>query len=93
MAYPHRNVAEALHIFPGWIDAEDDRSVMAWAHGLYESLAPFAERGAYVNMLAEDETSRLQAAYKDNYTQLVAIKRKWDPDNLFRMNRNIAPAG
>jgi FAD/FMN-containing dehydrogenase len=92
-AYPHRNVAEALHIFPGWIDAGEDRSVMAWARGLYEALAPFAENGAYVNMLAEDETSRLRSAYKNNYARLVATKRKWDPDNLFRMNRNIAPAG
>ena len=90
-AYPHRDVVESLHIFPGWIEAHEDESVMAWARGLYESLAPFADSGVYLNMLAEDEQSRLRAAYQGNYDRLLEIKKKWDPDNLFRMDRNLRP--
>ena len=92
-AYPHRDVVEALHIFPGWIQPEDDQSVMTWARALYESLRPFADSGVYLNMLAEDEKSRLPAAYQGNHERLLGLKRKWDPQNLFRMNRNLQPAG
>jgi FAD/FMN-containing dehydrogenase len=92
-AYPHRDVVESLHIFPGWVEANEDESVMAWARGLYESLVPFADDGVYLNMLAEDEESRLRAAYQGNYDRLLEIKRRWDPDNLFRMNRNLRPGG
>jgi FAD/FMN-containing dehydrogenase len=92
-AYPHRDVVESLHIFPGWVEANEDESVMAWARGLYESLVPFADDGVYLNMLAEDEESRLRAAYQGNYDRLLEIKRRCDPDNLFRMNRNLRPGG
>lgn len=91
-AFPQRNLADALHIFPGWPDAASDDQIMAWAQGLYEKLAPFAEGGVYVNMLAEDEEDRIRAAYGDNYPRLRQIKKKWDPDNVFRMNHNIRPA-
>ena len=62
---------------------------MAWARGLYEKLRPFAEGGVYVNMLAEDEEDRIRAAYGGNFPRLAALKKKWDPDNMFRRNHNI----
>ena len=92
-AYPHRHVADGLHIFPGWVVSAEDEAVMAWARDLYESLEPFAEGGVYVNMLAEDERARLPQAYGPNFGRLAALKRKWDPENLFRMNHNIPPTG
>jgi FAD/FMN-containing dehydrogenase len=91
--YPHRHVADGLHIFPGWTDSGEDAAIMDWARGLYESLEPFAEGGVYVNMLAEDERARLPQAYGPNFERLAALKKKWDPENLFRMNHNIAPTG
>jgi len=92
-AYPHREIVDALHIFPGWSHPEDDDGIMAWARGLYGTLEPFAEGGVYVNMLGDDEHDRLRAAYQDNYRRLAELKRKWDPGNLFRRNHNIPPAG
>jgi FAD/FMN-containing dehydrogenase len=44
-------------------------------------------------MLAEDERARLPQAYGPNFERLAALKKKWDPENLFRMNHNIAPTG
>ena len=45
------------------------------------------------NFVAEDEAGRLRASYgEEKYAQLVELKRRWDPDNLFRLNQNIKPA-
>ena len=53
----------------------------------------FAELGgAYVNFLTEEEAGRVKAAYGSNYARLAAIKKQYDPENVFRMNQNIGPA-
>ena len=46
----------------------------------------------YVNFLTADEGDRVRAAYGPNYDRLAQVKRRYDPDNLFRMNQNITPA-
>ncbi len=91
-AFAHRDLVDALHIFPGWSDSREDQAIMAWAQDLYRKLEPFAEGGVYVNMLADDEEDRIRAAYRQNYARLAALKKKWDPENLFRRNHNIRPA-
>ena len=58
----------------------------------FEAMDPHLSRGVYVNVLDSDEdTDRVKAAYGENYERLVALKRQYDPDNLFRMNHNIRP--
>ena len=47
----------------------------------------------YVNYLADDESARTRDAYGPNYDRLVDLKRRYDPDNRFRLNQNIDPAG
>ena len=54
--------------------------------------APFASAGAYVNFLTEDEVERVRSAYGPNYDRLATVKKKYDPENLFRVNMNIRPA-
>jgi FAD/FMN-containing dehydrogenase len=76
-----------------WMDpAEDDRNT-AWARGFAEAMRPFGVGTALPNFIEPDEgIARLRASYgEDNYARLVELKRKWDPDNLFRLNQNIAP--
>jgi hypothetical protein len=64
-----------------------------WASDYWSALhAHSGHGGAYVNFMAGDEgEDRVRAAYGDNYDALVMIKRKYDPDNLFRVNQNIVP--
>ena len=52
----------------------------------------FSTGGTYINFLTEDEgDERIRAAYGNNYERLVDVKKKWDPKNLFRINKNITP--
>jgi FAD/FMN-containing dehydrogenase len=48
--------------------------------------------GAYVNMMMEEGDERIRATYGGNYDRLAQVKRKYDPDNVFHVNQNIAPA-
>jgi FAD/FMN-containing dehydrogenase len=65
---------------------------VAWARDGWERTRPFSTGGNYVNFqLAEDDTGRTAAAYGNNYQRLQTVKATYDPDNLFRVNRNIPP--
>lgn len=90
-AYPHRAAAFGLHVFPGWTDPASDDEIMTWARAVSDAIAPHASGGVYVNLLGEDEPDRVRDAYGPNHERLVALKRRWDPDNLFRRNHNISP--
>jgi len=75
-----------------WMDpAEDDRNI-AWARGYAEAMRPFGVDQAPPNFIALDEpSSRLRSSFgEEKYARLVELKRRWDPDNLFRLNQNIA---
>ncbi|NIP16630.1 MAG: FAD-binding protein [Pseudomonadales bacterium] len=89
-AYPHRLFPFNLGIWSGWENASEDAAVIAWTRDFFEAAAPFGA-GAYVNYLDGDEGGRVDEAYGGNYERLRDVKRKWDPDNLFRVNQNIAP--
>jgi len=66
---------------------------VAWARDGWERIRPFSTGGNYVNFqLAEDDSTRTAAAYGNNYRRLQRAKATYDPDNLFRVNRNIPPA-
>jgi FAD/FMN-containing dehydrogenase len=62
-----------------------------WARAYHDAVHPYSAGGAYVNMMMHDEgPQRIRASYRGNYDRLVEIKRLYDPDNLFRINQNIA---
>jgi FAD/FMN-containing dehydrogenase len=64
-----------------------------WVRESWEAIRPFSTGGVYVNFQTADEgEDRVRAAYGSNFDRLAAIKKKYDPNNLFRTNRNIAPA-
>jgi len=90
-AYAHRLTRFVLNVHARWDHPADDRRCIAWAREFFKASAPYASPGAYVNFMTADEGDRIAAAYGSNYPRLVEIKRKYDPDNLFRMNQNIAP--
>jgi FAD/FMN-containing dehydrogenase len=55
-------------------------------------LHPHSAGGAYVNFMMEEGQERVRTSYRDNYDRLVAIKSRYDPKNLFRVNQNLRPA-
>ena len=75
-----------------WRDKDQDSICIAWARRLYEAAAPFAAGSVYVNFMPDDEFDRVEHAYGANYRRLAEIKRRYDPDNRFRMNQNIMPS-
>jgi len=91
-AYAHRDAQFVMNVHGRWEDPAKDAACIAWARELFEAASPFATGGAYVNFLTQDEQGRVPAAYGGNYARLVALKRKYDPGNLFRVNQNIGPA-
>ena len=70
----------------------DDQVNIEWVRNAWQDMRRFSTGGTYVNFLTEEEHGdRIRAAYGQNYARLVEVKSKWDPTNLFHMNKNIAP--
>jgi FAD/FMN-containing dehydrogenase len=91
-AVGNRDAAVVLNIAASWESAADDAANLEWARAAWRDMRGFSTGGTYVNFLTEEEgDERIRAAYGDNYRRLVDVKTKWDPDNLFRANKNIAP--
>jgi hypothetical protein len=66
--------------------------VVSWCRDYWEAAHPYSAGGAYVNFMMDEGQDRIQATYRGNYERLTAIKKKYDPGNLFRVNQNIRPA-
>lgn len=91
-AYARREAQYLMNVHGRWADAARDNTVVSWARGLFTAAAPFSTGSVYVNFLSSDDETRVRAAYGSNYDRLVALKNRYDPTNLFRVNQNIAPA-
>jgi hypothetical protein len=92
-AFPHRAPGYNLAITGEWLEPSETEANVRWVRETFAALEPYMAPQVYVNYLGEDESSRTRNAYGDNYERLVDVKRRYDPDNLFRINLNIDPAG
>ena len=91
-AFSYRDARWAQVIVGVDPDPANAPAITEWASDYWEALHPYSAGGAYVNFLMDDEGSgRVKATYGDNYDRLVEVKRRYDPDNLFRVNQNITP--
>ena len=91
-AYAHRDAEFVVNIHGHWTDPADDEAGVAWARGLFDALTPHAQGGVYVNFLSDEGPERVQEAYSPAaWSRLVEVKRRYDPDNVFRLNQNIPP--
>jgi FAD/FMN-containing dehydrogenase len=91
-AYPNRAAAHDINIVAAWEagDPEPTRH-MDWARGLWSALQPHG-CGVYINFLSDEPAASIRAAYGDDkHQRLVLLKRRYDPDNFFRLNHNISP--
>ncbi|MDR7223671.1 FAD-binding oxidoreductase [Aminobacter aminovorans] len=88
-AFPQRNSHFVMNVHARWREASMDKACIAWARNIYEATRPQAVGTAYINFMPADEAGRVEAAYGANYSRLLEVKRKYDPDNMFRMNQNV----
>jgi FAD/FMN-containing dehydrogenase len=74
-----------------WNDPAESADHIQWTREFWTAVEPFATGEVYVNHLDSEEATRIRAAYSQGYERLVALKNKYDPTNLFRLNQNIKP--
>ncbi|MFJ7356444.1 FAD-binding oxidoreductase [Phyllobacterium sp. NPDC097923] len=92
-AAPYANRDALYDCFPIaiWDDPADDEANIQWARAMWNAIRPYATGGVYANNLGDEGDDRVRQAYGENYARLVALKTKYDPANLFRLNQNIPP--
>jgi FAD/FMN-containing dehydrogenase len=73
-------------------DPANAARITTWCKDYFDALHPYSAGGAYVNFMMDEGQERVQASFRDNYQRLAAVKGKYDPTNLFRVNQNIRPA-
>jgi FAD/FMN-containing dehydrogenase len=91
-AFGRRDFEFVLNVHTRWDQPADDARCIAWAREFFTAMAPHALGSVYLNFMPDDEPDRVQSAFGPNFPRLAAIKAKYDPKNLFRMNQNIQPA-
>lgn len=91
-AYYHRDVALSFSAFSSWINAAEDDANISWTRQLWQDLRPHMSASVYVNELADEGEERVREAYGPAYARLAALKKQYDPENVFRLNQNIRPA-
>jgi hypothetical protein len=89
-AFPLRKPGYELDLMGRWGSPAEKDSAVRWVKSLRDSLLPFAH-GLYSNQLGETSEELVRAAYGTNYSRLAEIKKKYDPQNVLRLNQNIKP--
>jgi FAD/FMN-containing dehydrogenase len=74
-------------------DPAHNEKMSDWAREYWSALHPYSAGGAYVNFMMDEGADRVRATYRGNYRRLAALKARYDPGNLFRVNQNIKPQG
>jgi FAD/FMN-containing dehydrogenase len=91
-AYWHREAGHTVLLVGTWDEAADAERSTRWTRTGWASLESQTD-GFYVNFMAPDDSGRrVLQTYGSNHARLAAIKKKYDPGNLFKLNANIAPA-
>ena len=91
-AFNHRDAEFDFDVLSLWTDPADDERNIRWTRDVGERTAPFSVAGVYVNNLGDEAPEQVRMAYGSNYERLAALKTRYDPDNVFRLNQNIRPA-
>jgi FAD/FMN-containing dehydrogenase len=92
-AFAYRDVRYVLNIVGLWMEPGDADQHVVWVRDFAQAIQPFATGQAYLNFLGDEGPARVKAAYgAERYGRLVALKDKYDPTNLFRLNQNIRPS-
>src|SRR5262245_32066448 len=95
-AFNHRNARYNLLIVGIWLDPAAKADNVKWVRDVWGAMEPYSSGGVYVNYLgqeADEGADRVKSAYgAEKHARLAALKEKYDPTNLFRLNQNIKPS-
>ena len=93
-ALGRRDVKWCYHALAMWMepDAEAENANVEWARSLADDLKPHTTDGVYLNYISDHEEERIRSTFGPKYDRLVALKDRYDPDNMFRLNQNIRPS-
>lgn len=90
---PYRDAPWAVHPFGIWEDPADDERSIRWVRDVREDARPWSTGDVYLNFIGDEGPERVIAGLGgDNARRLAELKRRYDPDNVFRFNHNIRPA-
>ena len=89
----NRDARYVLNAAASWEQAGEDAAEIEWTLAAWDEMKSFSTGGTYINFLTADEgPERVKAALGKGWGRLAEVKARWDPQNVFRTNRNIAPA-
>ncbi|HLH67257.1 MAG TPA: FAD-binding oxidoreductase [Solirubrobacteraceae bacterium] len=92
-AIGHRGEQWSFQVLSLWSDPAQDAEQKAWTRAAAESMSSYSEMVSYPNFLTADEPADVERAFSPSAMErLRAVKRRYDPDNVFRLNNNILPA-
>jgi FAD/FMN-containing dehydrogenase len=75
-----------------WTDPAEDALQRQWLVDTYDVMDQWSTGGGYVNVGSDEPLAKIQATYGENWQRLVALKDRYDPDNVFHRNQNIPPS-
>lgn len=90
-AFGGRSAAHTVNLNAAWTEGGPSHPDIDWVRRYWQALAPHATGGLYVNFLGNEGADLVRAAYGPSYDRLAAIKARYDPDYVFRINQNIIP--
>ena len=92
-AFGQRTAQFNIHYLSMWTDPADDARNIEYTKAISGAMKPWSTGEVYLNFIGDEGSDRVQAAFgAEKYAKLQAIKKKWDPTNLFHHNQNIRPA-
>jgi FAD/FMN-containing dehydrogenase len=90
---PWRTAPWVVHPFAVWADPADDDRAREWVRNVRSAVRPWATGDVYLNFIGNEGSERVRAGFgEDAWRRLVAVKREFDPDNVFHLNHNIDPS-
>jgi hypothetical protein len=90
-AFAQRQAQYNVLILGQWVDPRESQRHIEWVRGLADSMRPFSSSAYFLNYLGEEGEDTIKAALGPNYDRLMAVKKKYDPENFFCLNQNIKP--
>ena len=91
-AFGHRAARYNILVGTNWIDPSDTGRAVGWVKEVSAQVAPHSRGGGYVNYVADEGEASVRGAYGGRYDRLVALKDRYDPENVFGLNQNITPS-